>query len=326
MSIQISKIFINTNALDYVADDKLIKAVEIALALGKPLLVSGEPGTGKTRLADYVAKQLQLQTAGTETEFLEDPLIYNTKSTSVATDLFYHYDAVSHFRSQQAGLATEQFIELRPFGTAIVQTHGLDSSQMNAIRGIRNFNGKYIQPAPRSTVVLIDEIDKASREFPNDILNEIEKYEFSIKEMNQLVERAENDCRILVIMTSNSEKNLPNAFLRRCIFYHIDFPDKEKLLNIAKKRLTINNTEYDSLIGKAIDEFNTIRNNALNKKPSTSEFLDWINLLQHFHLLNESAFSPDRKDGSEALLLDAAKSTLIKNFEDQQAVNNKASR
>ena len=113
MSIEINRIFLNNNAIDYVADDGLIKAVEISIALGKPLLISGEPGTGKTKLADYVAAQLQLQTKQDAIKFKGEPLVFNTKSTSVSTDLFYFYDAISHFRSQQANLKTEQFIELR---------------------------------------------------------------------------------------------------------------------------------------------------------------------------------------------------------------------
>src|SRR4051812_10734526 len=102
MNIEINKIFLNNNAIDYIADEGLIKAVEIAIALGKPLVISGEPGTGKTKLADYVAMQLYLQTKEQPFSFLERPLVFNTKSTSVANDLFYFYDAVSHFRSQQA--------------------------------------------------------------------------------------------------------------------------------------------------------------------------------------------------------------------------------
>ena len=320
MNIGIEKIYLNTQAIDYVADEGMIKAVEIAIALGKPLLISGEPGTGKTKLADYVALQLANQTAGQPFAFLAKPYIFNTKSTSVSTDLFYFYDAVSHFRSQHADTTTEQFIELKPMGLAIAQTHGLNSADLQGISKLGNMSAPFLQAEPRSSVVLIDEIDKAPREFPNDLLNEMENYRFDIKEINQSVARCSSDCRILVIMTSNSEKNLPNAFLRRCVFYHIGFPDKEKLLQIAKKRLTIGNAQYDTAIGKAIDEFNLIRSRTMNKKPSTSEFLDWINLLQHYQLLNESSFVP----GYSNPLLEAAKSTLIKNFEDQQIVNNRA--
>jgi MoxR-like ATPase len=320
MNIDIDKIYLNNNAIDYVADDGIIKAVEIAIALGKPLLISGEPGTGKTKLADFVAMQLATQTQGRDFAFLNTPYVFNTKSTSVSTDLFYFYDAVSHFRSQHADTTTEQFIELKPMGLAIAQTYGLNSNSLQGISKIGNMSATYLQPQPRSSVVLIDEIDKAPREFPNDLLNEMENYSFDIKEINQSVTRCKSDCRILVIMTSNSEKNLPNAFLRRCVFYHIGFPDKDKLLLIAKKRLMIDNTAYDELIGKAIDEFNNIRNRAMNKKPSTSEFLDWINLLQHYKLLNNSSFAPDNTDP----LYEATKSTLIKNYEDQLILNNKA--
>jgi len=320
MNIEIDKIYLNNNPIDYVADDGMIKAVEIAIALGKPLLISGEPGTGKTKLADYVAMQLATQTAGKEFAFLNTPFIFNTKSTSVSTDLFYFYDAVSHFRSQHADTTTEQFIELKPMGLAIAQTHGLNSAGLQGISKIGTLSPAYLQPEPRSSVVLIDEIDKAPREFPNDLLNEMENYRFDIKEINQTVTRCSSDCRILAIMTSNSEKNLPNAFLRRCVFYHIGFPDKDKLLQIAKKRLMIENQDYDALIGKAIDEFNTMRNRAMNKKPSTSEFLDWINLLQHYKLLNNASFAPGNTDP----LYEATKSSLIKNYEDQLILNNKA--
>ncbi|MEP7319908.1 MAG: MoxR family ATPase [Panacibacter sp.] len=317
--IEINRIFLNNNPIDYVADEGLIKAVEIAIALGKPLLISGEPGTGKTKLADYVAAQLYLQTKNDAIKFVENPLVFNTKSTSVAADLFYFYDAVSHFRSQQANLTTDQFIELKPMGIAIAQTHGFGCETLQGISNIGNYNEKNILREPASSVVLIDEIDKASREFPNDLLNEMENYEFEIREMNQRIKRSANDCRIIVIMTSNSEKNLPNAFLRRCVFYHIDFPDKEKLLKIARKRLIINNTEYDALIEQAIDEFNLIRSRVVNKKPSTSEFLDWINLLQEFKLLKHTTFSPDAKN----MIYEATKSVLVKSYDDQQLMNSK---
>ncbi len=320
MQIDVKKIFLNNNAIDYVADEGLIKAVEIAIALGKPLLVSGEPGTGKTKLADYVAAQLYNQTRDMANGFMPRPYIFNTKSTSVSTDLFYFYDAVSHFRSQHANLKTGQFIELTPMGLAIAQTHGMGADALKPIADIGNFNEKCLVPEPRSSVVLIDEVDKAPREFPNDLLNEMENYQFTIKEINQQVERAKNDCNIVVIMTSNSEKNLPNAFLRRCVFYHIEFPDKDKLLKIAKKRLTISNSEYDALIEKAIDEFNVIRSRAMNKKPSTSEFLDWINLLQFYKLLKNESFAPDNVNP----VYKATKGVLIKNYDDQQIINNKA--
>ncbi len=317
MAILLDKIIMNNRPIDYVADDKLIKAVEISIALGKPLLVSGEPGTGKTKLADYVAAQLHLQTKGQPNAFLPDPLIFNTKSTSVSTDLFYFYDAVSHFRSQHADVQTEQFIELAPLGLAIAQTHGADADAVKSLRGIRNVREGALLPEPASSVVLIDEVDKAPREFPNDLLNEMENYQFTIRELNKLVRRAKNDANIIVILTSNSEKNLPNAFLRRCVFYHIEFPDKSKLLEIARKRLTIDDPAYDKAIENAIDRFNEIRQKAMNKKPSTSEFLDWINLLKANNLLNTGTYST----GTGNPLMDASMGVLIKNFDDQKILN-----
>ena len=137
MNIELDKIYLNNNAIDYVADDSLIKAVEIAIALGKPLLISGEPGTGKTKLADFVAAQLAAQTVGKEFAFLNTPFVFNTKSTSISTDLFYFYDAVSHFRSQHADTTTEQFIEL-----------GFDKMLFSQGR----MGGSFAQPAISSTI------------------------------------------------------------------------------------------------------------------------------------------------------------------------------
>ena len=317
MGIAIDRIVMNNRPIDYVADDKLIKAVEISIALGKPLLVSGEPGTGKTKLADYVAAQLHLQTKGQPGAFLPEPLVFNTKSTSVSTDLFYFYDAVSHFRSQHANLLTEQFIELAPLGLSIAQTHGAEAEAVKSLSGIRNVREGALLPEPASSVVLIDEVDKAPREFPNDLLNEMENYQFTIRELNKVVRRAQNDTRIVVILTSNSEKNLPNAFLRRCVFYHIDFPDKSKLMEIARKRLTIDDPVYNQAIENAIDRFNEIRQKAMNKKPSTSEFRDWINLLRAHDLLKPGPFTAE----SAGPMMDASLGVLIKNVDDQKIVN-----
>ena len=125
------------------------------------------------------------------------------------------------------------------------------------------------------------------RDFPNDLLNEMENFEFSIKEMGVDIPRPETGAKTIVIMTSNSEKNLPNAFLRRCVFYHIPFPDRNKLLEITKARmLTDENANYDEAILKAIDMFTAFREKSVNKKPATSEFLDWMNVLKNFGLLS----------------------------------------
>lgn len=314
MSIQLTTITLNNNPGDYYADEALVKAVEIAIALGKPLLISGEPGTGKTQLAHYVAWQLANQSSGKEFAFLDRPLIFNTKSTSVSTDLFYNYDAVSHFRNKSENLTAADFIELKPMGVAIASTYGSGNEKLKTLSQLRRFGD--IGTEPRSSVILIDEIDKAPRDFPNDLLNEMEQYEFDVKEINTRLRRAQNAARIVVIMTSNSEKNLPNAFLRRCVFYHIPFPDKEKLLTITRQRLSIGDNSYDTSIKKAIDQFIEIRSTAINKKPATSEFLDWINLLKFYNLLNGNGSFPPTPNDKQYAEYQATRNVLIKSKED----------
>lgn len=316
MTINVASITLNNQASAYIPDDGLIKAVEVAIALNKPLLVSGEPGTGKTRLAEYVAWQLHEQTKNDAIPFLEECLVFNTKSTSVATDLFYNYDAITHFRNKNDALTTADFIELQALGKAIAMRHGSNSNQLKGLIKTRRFQS--MPATPHSSVVLIDEIDKAPRDFPNDLLNEIEHYKFQVKELNESVGRADNPSRILVIMTSNSEKNLPNAFLRRCVFYHIDFPEKDKLLQITKSRLALNNGEYKDKIETAFAEFMKIRNKAVYRKPATSEFLEWLCVLRHMGLLDKP-FPPKADPTSEEYkYYEAAKSLLVKSSEDRE--------
>lgn len=281
-NIKIESFPLINEALKYVADEALIQAVEIALALNKPLIISGEPGTGKTQLAHWVSAQLHQQTVRDTIPFSEKTLVFNTKSVSSASDLFYYYDAVSHFRTKDE-TPTEQFIELSAMGLAIVQSHGKQSKELNNITGLKGF--EKLKDAPQSSIVLVDEIDKASRDFPNDLLNEMDKFEFSIRELNQTVQ-ANKQAKVLVIMTSNSEKNLPNAFLRRCVFYHIPFPDKEKLIQIAQSRFGSTNDKDEELFLSAYNKFLEYRTMAVDKPPATSEFLDWINILRQYNLLN----------------------------------------
>lgn len=290
--INLKSIELNNKAENYVADDSLVKAVEIAIALGKPLLVSGEPGTGKTQLAHYVAWQLNQQTQKDEIPFLQAPLIFNTKSTSLASDLFYYYDAVSHFRNKNDTVPAERFIELRALGIAIALSYGSNSKELQGISQLNGFDK--LEAAPHSSVVLIDEIDKAPRDFPNDLLNEIEHYEFYIREINQTIRRVKKGARIVLILTSNSEKNLPNAFLRRCVYYHIPFPDTEKLKQITKQRLQIDNDEYNAAIEKAITKFEDFRKQAINKRPATSEFLDWMSILRDEGILKKDNWEEDK--------------------------------
>jgi MoxR-like ATPase len=309
--ISLNTIRMNEQAGDYVADDDLVKAVEIAIALGKPLLVSGEPGTGKTQLAHYIAWQLHQQTMNEPYSFLPQPLVFNTKSTSVASDLFYNYDAVSHFRSKN-DLPTEQFIELWAMGKAIAQSHGCESEALKGIRRLKGYDE--LKEHPHSSVVLIDEIDKAPRDFPNDLLNEMEKYEFRIREINQTISRKKEGARIVLVLTSNSEKNLPNAFLRRCVYYHIPFPDREKLKQIITQRLQIDDPMYDASIEKAITKFEEFRKQSINKRPATSEFLDWMHILK-----DEKILTTDNWEDNKSY--QASLSTIVKSQEDRKRIS-----
>ena len=226
---------------EYIASDELIRSVNIAAALKKPLLLKGEPGTGKTMLAEAIAKSLGMEL-----------LIWNIKSTTRAQDGLYVYDTVQRLYDSQ-------------FGT----------------EGVNDI-GKYIRlgklgeafKREKQTVLLIDEIDKADLEFPNDLLWELDKMEFYIPETGETVKAT---VRPIVIITSNAEKELPDAFLRRCIFHYIAFPDASMMERIIK-------AHYPDLEQKLIDgvleAFYKIRDiRGLQKKPSTSEVLDWIQAL-----------------------------------------------
>ena len=226
---------------DYIADKDLTVAVNAAIGLERPLLVKGEPGTGKTELARQVAAALGM------------PLIeWNVKSTTRAQQGLYEYDAVSRLRDSQLG----------------------DAGVNEIARYIRK--GKLWQAfeAAERTVLLIDEIDKADIEFPNDLLQELDRMEFHVYETGETV-RARH--RPVVIITSNNEKELPDAFLRRCFFHFIRFPDVETLERIVEVHYP---GIRKSLLSAALTRFFEIRETpGLKKKPSTSEALDWIRLL-----------------------------------------------
>ena len=311
---------IQTNAdLDpqnYVIEDKgLAKAVNMAIWLQKPLLVTGAPGTGKTQLAFKVAHELSLTGAkdlNGFAAFSPTPFIFNTKTTSNATDLFYTYDAIGHFQKRHIDQdlnngTTNQahpFIQLNALGKAILQTYGKQQVFKNAglqeLQLLKNF--ATLDEHPRSSVVLIDEIDKAPRDFPNDLLNEIEHYEFMINEINNLhVRRAaprpnEPLARIVVIMTSNFEKNLPDAFLRRCLFYHIPSPTDEALYKIVCARMEpylkeiykdepeasveMKFKNLQQKVSIVISEFQQYKEKMMEKPPSNAELLEWIKVLE----------------------------------------------
>lgn len=230
-----------TGTDDYVATDELQLAVNAAIQLQKPLLIKGEPGTGKTMLAEQIAKSLDL------------PLIqWHIKSTTKAQQGLYEYDAVSRLRDSQLG--------------------------DDKVQDISNYiiQGKIWQAfqSEKQAVLLIDEIDKADIEFPNDLLLELDKMEFFVYETKEVIRAT---TRPIIIITSNNEKELPDAFLRRCFFHYIEFPDTvtmEKIVEVHHPGLK------KELVSRAMDIFFEVRKvPGLKKKPSTSELIDWLKLL-----------------------------------------------
>ncbi len=297
-------------AQDYILHEELKNAVEVAIALRQPLLLTGEPGTGKTKLAYKVALDLAEQSGGA---FADAPLIFNTKTTSSARDLFYTYDAVSHFQAAnlkgtdgQSQRKTADFIELQALGKAIAYT--------NPGKVDRTKFSTPLPDTPRSSVVLIDEIDKAPRDFTNDILDEIENYRFSIKEQDNYRIEKDTERQILVIMTSNSEKNLPDPFLRRCVFYHIPFPDEDLLRDIVKTQLGGSTSFTDQALDKLIERFNAVRKKAVRKAPATAELIAWLRILE-LHKFMEAPADKQRR-----MMLDNL-SILVKTREDLEAVS-----
>ncbi len=226
---------------DYVATPDLMLAVNAAITLQRPLLVKGEPGTGKTMLAETVAAALKL------------PLMqWHIKSTTKAQQGLYEYDAVSRLRDSQLGDGRVQDISNYIVKGVLWQAFEADEP----------------------TVILIDEIDKADIEFPNDLLREIDRMEFYVYETRELIKAKH---RPIVFITSNNEKELPDAFLRRCFFHYIKFPDKETMQRIVDVHFP---NLKKTLLREAMEVFFDLREiPGLKKKPSTSELLDWLKLL-----------------------------------------------
>ena len=257
---------------NYISTDDLNIAVNAAIALEKPLLIKGEPGTGKTELARQISESLRLKI-----------IEWNIKSTTKAQQGLYEYDAVSRLRDSQLG---EKKIE--NIGNYIKKGKIWNS-----------FESK------ERAVLLIDEIDKADIEFPNDLLQELDKMEFFVYETNETVKAIK---RPIVIITSNNEKELPEAFLRRCFFHYIQFPDKDTL----EKIISVHYPDIKKLLlENALNRFFEIREvPGLKKKPSTSEALDWIKLLL-IEDINPLDLKSDGKD-----ILPKLHGALIKNEQD----------
>ncbi|WP_153110952.1 AAA family ATPase [Propionivibrio limicola] len=257
----------------YVATRDLTLAVNAAITLQRPLLIKGEPGTGKTKLAEEVAAALGL------------PLFqWHIKSTTKAQQGLYEYDAVSRLRDSQLGDA-----KVADIGNYIVKGVLWEAFACET-----------------PSVVLIDEIDKADIEFPNDLLRELDRMEFYVYETRQLVKARH---RPILIITSNSEKDLPEAFLRRCFFHYIKFPDHETMRQIVDVHFP---DLKKTLLAEALDVFFDVRDvPGLKKRPSTSELLDWLKLLLAEDIPPEALRSKDRK-----ISLPPLHGALLKNEQD----------
>ena len=228
---------------NYVASEELLQAVNVAMALRKPLLIKGEPGTGKTVLAQAISSALNKKL-----------IIWNIKSTTKAQDGLYVYDVVQRLYDSQFGNEgvdnIEKYVRLGKLGEAFT--------------------------ADEQVVLLIDEIDKADLEFPNDLLWELDRMEFHIPETGRTVTAKQ---RPVVIITSNAEKELPDAFLRRCVFHYIEFPDRELMEQIVRVHF---DRLDEHLLDQVLTAFYKIRQlPQIKKKPSTSEIIDWLQALIH---------------------------------------------
>jgi len=332
-----------------ITDEGMRKAVDMAIWLQKPLLLTGAPGTGKTQLASKVAYelyQLSKEKLNGFAPFGKEPLVFDTKTTCTASDLFYSYDAIGHFQKRhieqgadKTSLTAHFYIKLNALGKAILQTYGKrairESNDLSELQYLANF--EELDEEPRSSVVLIDEIDKAPRDFPNDLLTEIEHYKFNIVELGKKVYRAglaSSTARIIVFMTSNFEKNLPDAFLRRCLFYHIPSPDHAQLLDIVCSRMApymaianakeangkntaVISDELKIKFDKAVRKFESLRTAMIDKQPSTSELLEWIKVLEVEGLFkNDLDF--DNLTPQQKIILNYTLPIIAKSKEDQE--------
>ncbi len=286
----------------YLPERGLVDAVNVALLLQQPLLLTGEPGTGKTQLAASIAWQLGLP----------NQLTFETKSTSSARDLFYTFDNLGRFHAAQRGgpLADPRnFITYNALGLAILRAN--DPALIKPFVA----DGVDLGPPGRS-VVLIDEVDKAPRDFPNDILNEIDRLFFRVPELQNATISADARRRPIVILTSNSEKALPEAFLRRCIFYHLAFPDDARLEEIVLRRVRGVGKRDGAFLTQMLAVLDRLRAEecGMRKRPGMAELLNWATALVQF------GATPDKGLREQAALALRTLGTLGKTADDQERV------
>jgi MoxR-like ATPase len=293
----------------YVPAAGLVDALNAALILGQPLLLTGEPGCGKTEAAHYLAWRLGLD-QGSEERGGDAALRFDVKSTTAAKDLFYSFDVIRRFYAAQVKEDTDplRFLTLNALGRAIFEA---DPKQPDELRALLLDNPG---AEPRRAVVLVDEVDKAPRDVPNDLLVEFEKLRFTIPEIERTFE-ASPDLRPIVVLTSNRERDLPDAFLRRCVVFAVPFPKEADLADIVHRRVA---DVGKSIVEDAVSLTLRLREANLRRRPGTAELISFVAALKGVGLAHAASF--DQHPNWEQI----ARTTLLKNSHDHDAIGDSA--